>query len=407
MKSHRYWRGLFSLAFSLLLVIHSGIATAQEKEEDGLLIEEDADLKSVHSEQAPVRDSSTSKGAGTGIQESEEDLILDGGEENIIAPVKQSVSDTNEKAITTKNDAGQDSVSNKNQGTDQSVSERRTEKTESTVPARKVTEKPAKVEDMNSINFARNMKEYRSPKVAMMLSLLLPGAGQIYAKNGLKAGAFGAAELAIIGVGSAFAIKGKRAVDKAHKFADQHYKISDFTDYYNKLKAHYSETLIKDTIFAGYDPEHFSHDGEFYQIIEEENLPYVQGWDDVEPRFDQNFDLIGPNSSRYSKYSGKDSTYFVFKDNDTLAFAYGFSNNQKIYKQKVSDANNMYRVSNRVFALLLINHILSAIDAGLTAKAYNDGLLEKQTFLQRIQIREQIVNTGSGMTTGYALQVSF
>ena len=59
-------------------------------------------------------------------------------------------------------------------------------------PAAAISAPPAKIEDARAINFARNLKEYRSPKLAMLMSLVLPGSGQVYAKSNLWAAGFGA-----------------------------------------------------------------------------------------------------------------------------------------------------------------------------------------------------------------------
>ena len=73
---------------------------------------------------------------------------------------------------------------------------------------------------MKSINFAKNLKDYRSPKIAILLSLLFPGAGQAYAKNYLKTGIFGAVEVALITAGTMFGLKGKEQIEKACTILD-------------------------------------------------------------------------------------------------------------------------------------------------------------------------------------------
>ena len=77
------------------------------------------------------------------------------------------------------------------------------------------------------------------------------------------------------------------------------------------------------------------------------------------------------------------------------------------FSKKISESNKYYRISKGVLTMLLVNHIMSAIDAGITAKAHNDQLLGKESFWQRINIEQQTVQTVNGTASGYALQVIF
>jgi hypothetical protein len=56
---------------------------------------------------------------------------------------------------------------------------------------------------------------------------------------------------------------------------------------------------------------------------------------------------------------------------------------------------------------LLVNHVASAVMAGILAKRHNDELLGKESFWQHIDMKQLSVNTGSGTSPGYALQVRF
>jgi hypothetical protein len=47
------------------------------------------------------------------------------------------------------------------------------------------------------------------------------------------------------------------------------------------------------------------------------------------------------------------------------------------------------------------------VDAGITAKAYNDEMLGKQSIWQRINIEQKQVNSGWDTYSGYALVLRF
>jgi hypothetical protein len=345
------------------------------------------------------------------IKESDEVLILDGDAEDLLGTVKgvkpaDSASKPHQQ-VESPNIAGEHNSD--------SIGAKTTPNVVTPVvrtPAKVIAQKPTTIEATNSINFARNLKEYRSPKIAMLLSFLLPGAGEIYAKNGVRATAFGIVEAGIIAAGAAYSVKGKNQIDEAHGFADQHYSADRFKTYYQNLAKNFPD--IVDTIFKSYyydvEPTSFSKKTKDYNdLIGDQVGPFVQGWDDVTPKFGTNFELSDTTYHRLSNDTSStyDSSYLVFEGNDSSKIAYGFSKNQDIYNSKISKGNKSYKISKSIFTLLLINHVVSAIDAGICAKAYNDKLLGKQSFWQRINIRDVAVNSGSGTASGYALEVRF
>lgn len=146
------------------------------------------------------------------------------------------------------------------------------------------TVKPAVIEQVRSINFAKNLKEYRSPKTAMFMSLLLPGLGQAYTKRYVKAGVFGAVEIALISASVKFAMDGTRKKKDAQAFADLHFDADTFRVFYNNLRTHITNTETKvlpptgdvkgavDEILSSYDTTEFfkgaaSRSNDYYSSI--------------------------------------------------------------------------------------------------------------------------------------------
>jgi hypothetical protein len=294
---------------------------------------------------------------------------------------------------------------------------------------------PARVEEVKSINFAKNLKEYRSPKLAMFLSLLVPGVGQAYARNYWKTAIFGVLEAGIIGVSIAYNVKGNNQTDDAHAFAKKHYDPSNtqFESYYNSL-VHMVEVALPDSVHphrkldegvfgwtdttkpydSSYQVQRRAGTQTYYRWVGES--PYVQGWEDCQPTFEAILDagaggtfqvVHGGTTSFYRVHAQPDSAYLVQFLPDTARYYYGYSPYQQHYNGMMSDANSSYRVSTNVLFLLLVNHIASMIDAGITAKRHNDRLLGKQSFLHRVYIDERLVNTGSQVVPGYAIRVMF
>lgn len=301
-----------------------------------------------------------------------------------------------------------------------------------------------KVEEVKSINFARNLKDYRSPQLAMLFSLVLPGAGQAYAGNYVKTAIFGVLEVAIIGASVAYQVQGKTENIKAKHFADQHFSGTKFNAYYDSLYNFFhareaaDNTLSPaqvdsaaqadmDDIFyptqantsykTTFSNQVASHASDYYDAIQLKSL--VQGWDDCTPTFAEilaqgaGTTFTGSSGGTYTVHASStpDSSYLVVRgtlstDSGGLA-DYGFSDNQTSFANWVSKANGYYRTGFGILYVLLLNHIASAIDAGITAKQHNDRLLGKQSYWQQIHLDPICINTGSGVAAGCALQVTF
>ncbi|MCX7725479.1 MAG: hypothetical protein N2053_01390 [Chitinispirillaceae bacterium] len=349
------------------------------------------------------------------ILEEREELNLEGGEESLITP-SLTKDKTEKKAEPERKEA--DSL--KSAGTETVKDSASTQVTTDTVKPfipvspihipPKEPLPPAKIEQVRSIDFAKNYKEYRSPKFAILLSLFVPGLGQAYAHNGLKSAIFGVVEVAFVTTGAILAVNGNKQMKEAYSFASEHYSVDKFMKYYEKLKRRIPDADT--SVFLAYDdPSTFKSDSgsqNFYNTLSYDITPYVHGWDDVKPEFDENFDLLPTSGEKY--VINQDSIYLVYRideNGDSSLAQFGFSENQKTYSRMVAKGNRYFRWSKTVFTSMLINHIVSAIDAGLTAKAYNDNLLGRHSIWEKIRIRENYVETPLGTAQGFALEVKF
>jgi hypothetical protein len=345
----------------------------------------------------------------------EDELKLDGGEENILDIVKPEVvtSDSAKKGNTAvSGNTAHSEITAASAPADSgalAANPAAVKSVEQPTVFVKKNADPQTIGTTGSINFARNLKEYRSPKVAMLMSLVVPGSGQIYAAHhSWKAAIYGAVEVGMVATGVAINLKGRRKLKDAHKFADQYYSLEKYLSYQNALKNKVDTTTYKDIYPFGSDTVFYQNavlrNEDYYSDLKENTMPYVNGWDDAKPDFDEN--LIFDESEGY-KSLNVDSTYLIIYGTDSSHVAYGFSGHQKIYNSKVSKADSYFKKSGLVLTLMLINHIVSAIDAGFTAKAHNDRLLNKKSVWQHIGLDQIYVADGGAMAPGYALKVRF
>ncbi|KMQ52912.1 hypothetical protein CHISP_0133 [Chitinispirillum alkaliphilum] len=278
------------------------------------------------------------------------------------------------------------------------------------------------IDDEMEINFARNLEEYRSPRRAMLLSLLVPGLGQAYSRNYIKSGAFVAAEAVLIGVAIRNSVRGRSQRRDARDFADENYDPDQLRHYYRVMEEIHNERSPEysfDTlIMLDFEDDFYDwareRNGSFYRNIDRQF--YIPGWKDVEPHIDtlstyirdgRTDEIIGDSGERFVIVNPDQSRFFLLNQVGGNEGILGYSENQQKYSDMVAKSNNYFR--NVTFSLygILLNHVISALDAGITARSYNRALLGEQSVWDRISIEQQIVHTGSESVPGVALRMQF
>jgi len=365
----------------------------------------------------------------------EEELLIDDTEENLISPQESEVpSDDRGIADTALISIEPDDAKSTQEVFEQPAKMDNAQGRQEPSGASAEVVKPAIVEDVRSINFAKNLKEYRSPRRAMFMSLVIPGLGQAYVGNYMRAAAFGVAELGIIGGSIAFNAIGDREKRKARKFADTAYSITKFEGYYdtleNYIRSVYEQDSLDDsvesrvteemsTLYLTTDPEmtytemhradYEKESDDYYRSIQ--LMAHVQGWNDAEPSITQIRENYEEGSitteSGMTYYIDTARYYFVDKTENYNSPVPGYSQNQEKFLTMVSNYDDYYRKGSDILFLLLLNHIGSAIEAGLSAKKHNENLLEKETFWQRLDFEQQWVYTGTQFSPGYSVRISF
>lgn len=284
---------------------------------------------------------------------------------------------------------------------------------------------PAIVEEGRTINFAQNLKEYKSPRVAMLLSLLLPGLGQAYSRSYVKASAFGAAEVVAIGAAVYFNSVAKTKKSEARKFADEHFEVGRVKEYDRWLRDELEAREISDDEVDALLP----YDTVFYNAATDKSTYYYEsirgkeftpGWINCDPPLDSLRILIGgvsdtiggADGNLYVPYDPSNYQYlgYIRRVIDGVGGApvLGYSSYQAEYNSKMDKSNSYRDAVNYMFYVILLNHIASAIDAGFTARAHNARLLgEDNSAWNRVSVEQQFVFTGSGHSPGVALRLRF
>ena len=271
---------------------------------------------------------------------------------------------------------------------------------------------PVKVSKVHGIDEMKG--RYKNPRKALFLSLLVPGAGQMYVGGStatyVRGGVYIALEVFMWSGWGYFSIyKYNDQVKKYKRFAKDHYSIgryevamrnlynaggklysNEFNNRYMGTRKSFCEAIYGDAGNAGCyhenalfesDSRHlglfgdkdvmlgdemkafsketkrdFNKESDLFQLLSED--AYVLGWEDAESAIVSDLNLETPNS-------------------ETASLSKDGSDYQRKYRSMRRDANDYADMQAWFIGGLILNHIVSAVDAALTANAHNKVLYEE------------------------------
>jgi hypothetical protein len=240
---------------------------------------------------------------------------------------------------------------------------------------------------------------------AVLFSAIVPGAGQIYNQSYWKAAAFLAIEAAAWAVNISYNKKGDNKDTEFKRYADENWNEHRYWSYVNY------QADIDEVTFPDYQPVPYNSGGEvindehgqrtWYLIDEaiydeeavrrlreiESQFPTGSGFTHhlPETRTQQYYEMIG----KYPRQFGN-----AWFDADFNTYYQDFGQGKitpmnDLYATMRDDANQFYKTAGYGTMAILINHLVSAIDAGFTAKKFNEHNLEV-TYQSRRYVDEYV-----------------
>ena len=209
----------------------------------------------------------------------------------------------------------------------------------------------------------------KSPWLAGGLSLVLPGAGEFYTESYLKSAIFLAVEAGLWVLAYTYDKKGDRQTDYFQDYANAHWSVVNY---------------------AQYALDHYAPAGGNYRPI----IPGTEGyppwmrvnWTELN-RMESDIGatasgmyyshLLPPyNTQQYYELIGKYPQFNQGWSDAPPAFTYGdpLSAELTYYSGQRGQANTYYTTASTYVSLVLLNHVVSAVDAALSAGSYNRGL---------------------------------
>jgi hypothetical protein len=198
-------------------------------------------------------------------------------------------------------------------------------------------------------------KDKKNPMIAGLLSLVLPGAGEFYSGEYLKAAIFLGMEVAIVTTALTYDKKGDDQTEVFEGFADQNWSVVKYAEWLNRFEGATipinSNTALPPWERVNWDSlnayeKKFSHklpkhgDQQYYELIGK-YPQYSPGWNAFDPN-EPDYHVLPTIFLEYSKMRG--------------------------------EANDHYAVASTAVKIMYINHFLSLIDAVWSAISFNSDI---------------------------------
>ncbi|MFA6597344.1 MAG: hypothetical protein WCS69_06445 [Ignavibacteriaceae bacterium] len=227
----------------------------------------------------------------------------------------------------------------------------------------------------------------KSPMLAGLFSIVLPGAGEFYTGNYLKAAVFAAVEAGAIVLAVSYNKKGDNQTNYFQNYADGHWSIKRYAEWTINNAAYINSSIdvsqysvissdgtvnhaelnrLERDLGSGYSHALPPHGEQQYYELIGKYPQYSHGWDDA-IQSETDFHILSPNFLDYSKMRGK--------------------------------ANDYYNVSDKAVIGLYVNHLLSGLDAIWSAISFNQDVA--------VNVRVNQLNTGGDVTFYPTLNVKY
>ena len=219
--------------------------------------------------------------------------------------------------------------------------------------------------------------ELKSPGKAMLLSAIIPGAGELYAGSTLKAILFFGIEVGAWTGVAIYQAEGNDKEDQFKDYADNHWSKARYWTWLESLtnwndpgvEPIYYQSLDFDP-FDGYfypasyyeqfeDDNNFTHnlptleDQQYYEMIGKYMTQFGPGWDDVW----EGYSIDNP-----PPYEGENNFHWGEAD---------YTSNSVYYMDLRYESNQALDKAAYFFQAVMLNHLISALDAGFTVRMKN------------------------------------
>src|SRR5208283_3888568 len=213
----------------------------------------------------------------------------------------------------------------------------------------------------------------KKPLLGGAMSLLVPGAGELYSDRLLKSGIFFVAEVAAITGAIVYNNKGNNETTAFQNYANQHWSAVDYATWINQNGANYEVSgttyptipINPNTSLPSWQRVDFT------QINNWESLPHTEGFSHELPAYNtqQYYELIG----KYSQFKYGWDTY-EYNGSHTGDDGYNVDyipQQMTTYADSRGKANDSFYTAELATIFVVANHVISALDAAWSTSNYN------------------------------------
>ncbi len=225
---------------------------------------------------------------------------------------------------------------------------------------------------LNSYNNESSIEtpHFKSPFLAGTISFLIPGGGQLYNKDYWKSALFLAIEVTALTTALSYDSRGDEQTEVFEKYAKQNWDVTQYAEW----------------TIANLENLNSNVNGEDYQVFYENGTVNWHELNRLEsaiggyyshklaPYEDQQyFEMIGKYPQFNVGWNDFGEGYENFVD---APFVYGdpLTDNFEYYSGERGKANDFYNTASTAVIVMVVNHILSAIEAAWSTSRYNKSL---------------------------------
>jgi hypothetical protein len=217
-------------------------------------------------------------------------------------------------------------------------------------------------------NILQQQDNKKSPVIAALLSAAIPGAGEVYADSYLKAAIFFIVEVSAITANIVWNKRGKELTKEFQEYADAHWSPARYAEWLNKYA---SQLGAENAITIVINPDDSKKSWErvsFGQINKVEELVPTFSHRLIAHGEQQYYELIG----KYDQYNYGWDYWDSHPDKVSAQYLHNVPQQMIDYSDMfVKPDNTFYKYASTAAIVIVINHVLSAIDAAWTTSRYN------------------------------------
>lgn len=215
------------------------------------------------------------------------------------------------------------------------------------------------------------MEGKKSPVLAGLFSLIIPGSGEVYAKSYWKAAAFIAIEAAAIGASIYYNKKGDDATLDFQRYANSNWSAVRYAEWLNKFASSLASADGKKVeANIPIDPDAAKNPWDRVSFADINAVErQISSFSHVLPAYgdQQYYELIG----KYHQFNHG----WLKSDPNTAEYMNNLPQQMLDYAQMhIKPDETFYKYADRAMVVIVINHFLSALDAAWSAGRYNKNL---------------------------------